>query len=301
MLLSDYILQVRQLVHDLQGNDFSNSDLIGYINTARQRVALDAHCVRSFYTGLNLIPLQERYPITGGVGGAQLTLAGSGYAPPPAAPPAVTIAAAPAGGVTATAVATVSAAGTVSLVTITNWGSGYVTTPSITIAPPGAGVTATAVAITLLNVLDILSISILWPGNTNRYTLGWLPFTPFQAFCRTLPTFSRNPSVWTNFDEINAFFLYPIPDQSYISEIDAIVLPNPLVGLSESDLQILQPNADAVQFYAAHLALIKLQNFEHADYLNKKYEARLQQIKLTRQDRRYQNVYRSWYRRLNRM
>ena len=86
-----------------------------------------------------------------------------------------------------------------------------------------------------------------------------------------------------------------------MAEIDAIVLPRDLVNTTDVDLQVIQPYASCVKYYAGHLALIKLQNFEHADYLEKKYETRVLQVKSTRQDRRYNNVYRSWFRRLNRM
>ena len=71
--------------------------------------------------------------------------------------------------------------------------------------------------------------------------------------------------------------------------------------LTSADTQVLQPYADGVQFYAAHLALLKLQNFAQAEYMNRKYDARIRQILNTRQDRRDPNVYRTWWRRMNRM
>jgi hypothetical protein len=83
-------------------------------------------------------------------------------------------------------------------------------------------------------------------------------------------------------------------------EIDAVVLPGLLVLPTDSDLQIIMPMADCVQFYAAHLALIKLQNFGQADYFNKKYEERYQQIQRTRQTRRMQNAYQTMWRRMQR-
>jgi len=303
--LQDYTTQVLRLVHDLQNVDFSQQEITDYINEARLRASLDLHCVRNFYTGLNIIPSQEQYPITGGVGGCVMTNVGSGYPLSAVGPaPSVTFSAPAYGGVTATGTAILDATlGCVDSIQMTNWGTGYTAAPTVTIAAPSSGTTATATATCLQNVLDILSISLLWPGNTNRYTLGWLPFSPFQAYCRAQPTTLRNPSVWTNYDVINTFFLYPIPDQAYIIEIDAVQSPptQTLVNLTDVDINVLPPNADCIQFYAAHLALMKLQNFEHADYLLKKYQARSQEIKLTRQDRRYYNVYKSWWRRLNRM
>jgi uncharacterized linocin/CFP29 family protein len=75
-----------------------------------------------------------------------VTNGGAGYNPPPAAPPAVTIDLPPGGappGVRATAVATVSAGGVVTAITVTNQGSGYVATPNVAIVdPPAAAVGA---------------------------------------------------------------------------------------------------------------------------------------------------------------
>ena len=79
MLTSDYISQIRELVHDLQSVDWTDTELITIVNNARQRAALDLHCVRTLYTGLTTIPNQEVYPINGGVGSITLLSGGSGY------------------------------------------------------------------------------------------------------------------------------------------------------------------------------------------------------------------------------
>jgi len=77
-------------------------------------------------------------------------------------------------------------------------------------------------------------------------------------------------------------------------------LPYPLVNTSDVDSQIIPPANDCVQYYAAHLALLKLQNFEQADYYEKKYEKRVGEIIRTKQDRRIPNIYRNAWRRINR-
>lgn len=293
MLLSDYITQVRVLIHDLASQDWTDGELTTIVNNARMRVALDAHCVRRFYVGNQLIPNQEIYPITGGVGRIQLLTGGTGYP----AVPTVTIAAPPAGGVQATATA-VAVGGVVQSITITNWGSRYVSNPAVTIGGGGAGATASATA--MFNVLDVLSISIVWPGNAQRYMMAWMPFSPFQAFCRANATSFSNPSVWSTHDETNQLFYYAPPNQAYTAEIDAVVLPDALVNLADNDTQVLQPNADAVQYYSAHIALAKLQNVEISEYWRKIYTIRMREIKQTRQDRRIPNIYRNYFRRINR-
>src|SRR5262249_55465112 len=203
----------------------------------------------------------------------------------------------PAGGAQATAVPVI-AGGVITAITMTNWGSGYVTTPAVTITPVGGGAGASATAIAMFNVYDILSIAVLF--GTQRWTLAWMPWTPFQAFCRANTIQRRFPAVWSDFKEINQFALYPIPDQTYTAEMDVLVAPDPLINPTDNDIQIIDPMADSVQYYAAHLALAKLQNFEQADYYQTRYNARVKELQATRQDRRIMNIYRTYFLRLNR-
>jgi hypothetical protein len=288
-LLSDYQLQVQELVHDTAAIDFTTGELTTWINNARNRVALDFHNVRYLFQNASIIASQEQYPIQGAVYGLTITNPGSGYV----TPPAIGIAAPGGAGTTATAVAVLSSSGTIAQVNMTSWGSGYTAAPVVTV---GGGAVLTPM--TAYNIFDINSVSPLW--GTQRYTLGWLPFTPFQAFCRANPTLQRQPAIWSTIDEINRLFFYPIPDQAYLCDIDAIGLPAPLVNTTDVDAQILLPIADCVQYYAAHLALLKMQNFEQADYYEKKYEKRQFGVHLTKQDRRISNVYRNYTRRINR-
>lgn len=294
MLLSDYISQVQELVHDSSGIDYTQAEMTNFVNNARNRVALDFHCVRTLFAPLTTIVNQEIYPMFGGVGGALVT-AGGTYA----AAPAVTFAAPPSG-VTATGFPVMTGTApnlTISSIAMTNWGSGYGAAPVVSISGAGG---AAASSMAMINVLDLVSISVL--NGTFRQTLGWFPFTKFQAFCRSNPTGSGQPVIWSNYTEQNRVFLYPaLPDQNYVMEWDAVIgSATPLVSLSDVDTQILNPMADCVQFYAAHLALLKMQNFEQAEYYNKKYENRQMKIQLTRQTVRNPNVYQNNWRRVQR-
>jgi len=388
MLLSDYILQVQELVHDLAGNDFTTSELTNYINAARNRTALDLHCVRAYFGGPNYAPYggftslsavptftlianQEAYPINGGAGGLALTAGGSGYT----SQPTVTFTASPTG-VTASASPTVSS-GVVTSVTVTNGASGYVSVPAVTFSSPVSGVTATGTAvvvngvvtaititqggqgyttaptitiassstgalatatctiqngvITALtqtnwgtgytaaptvtftggggsgaaatagivnNVIDIKSISYLWPGATNRQMLRWLPFTTYNAWCRAWVGQIGSPSAWTTHDGQQALYFFPVPDQGYFIEIDAIITPVNLVNTTDVENYILPPFSDCVQYFAASLARSKLQDYDKADYWRKYYNTRAREINATRIDARFPNIYRQSARRL---
>lgn len=61
--LSTYITQVRQLLHDANGQMWPDAELTGYINLARRRVAQDTYCLRQLDTGLTLTTGQERYVV----------------------------------------------------------------------------------------------------------------------------------------------------------------------------------------------------------------------------------------------
>lgn len=58
---SNYLTQVRLLLHDSSGNGWSNATLTSYINEARRRIAKDTYCLRDLFTGFTLTQGVERY------------------------------------------------------------------------------------------------------------------------------------------------------------------------------------------------------------------------------------------------
>lgn len=289
--LQKYISDVRELVHDLSGNSWTDAELIVHINSARQRVALDTHCIRQYITGMQTPPQVETYPFSGGVAGIAVTNGGSGYT----SAPAVVIPAGATG--QAQASATINAAGNVTAVNMISWGSGYAGPPLITFSG-GGGINAAATAVVPLNVIDILSVLIIF--GINRYALMNFPWSPFNAFCRTnTSTFSR-PGAFCRFLESSTLYLANVPDQNYTMEWDTVQNATDMQNPTAVDAQIFPPYDDSVKFYAAHTALLKMQNFAQAEYMNRKYETRIGQIIRTRQDRVDPDVYRTWWRRMRR-
>lgn len=301
MLLSDYTLQVQDLVHDNQFLDYQQSDLTRYINEARNRVAEDFWCVRTYFQNLTAIVNQETYPMSGAVGGAKVT-AGGTYS----STPAVTFSA-PSAGITATGTAVMQGTGsnqTVVGVAMTNWGSGYstVTPPTVTFA--AGAPTATGTPVVLNNVIDIYTISYLYPPGLQgfrRQMLLWAPFTAFNAVFRMNTTNGGPPGCWSAVSDQNIFYLYPAnPDQNYVLEIDAYTWPNPLVNTTDVETQIPLVCQELVQYQAAYKALLKAQNFDQADYYDKKYKARAVEKNLSRTAPRRPNVYQNIWRRVQR-
>lgn len=290
MQLSGYLQQVRYLVHDLSGTDWTDGELTDHINEARNRVAMDTWCTREFFPGLNAIEGQEQYPMTGCVPKVDVTAGGTGYV----TTPTVTFTGGGGTGAAATAVLT---SGVVTAVYMTDWGQDYTSAPTVGFSSGAAAATATV----LTEVMDINSISVLW--NSLRYTFSYLPFLGFQTYCRSNPTMQTAPGVWSNIPETKTVFLSPIPDQSntYLMEWDLVVLPDDLVSASDIDTQVPAPYSDAVQWWAAHKALLKLQVFAQAEYMASKYEKRVKQINSTKQGVRVTNPYRAYASRASRL
>jgi hypothetical protein len=214
------------------------------------------------------------------------------------APPTVTFGAPPAGGVQATGVAIMGGSGAAQFVQqigMTNWGLGYAAAPTVTF---GSGAAA-AIATAMINILDIHTISYL--SGVRRAMLNWSPFAHFNAIYRMNTTNSGPPGMWSGYNEQNLFYIYPaMPDQNYPLEIDAYVLPGLLVNTTDADTQVNSPADDVVQWWAAHLALLKSQNFEQAEYYAKKYAAQAQKIGLSRFAPRRPNIYQNVWRRVQR-
>jgi hypothetical protein len=296
--LQNYIDQVQFLVHDQTNADFTTAELTNAINNARLSVALDFHCIRSLYISppanapngilyrpVGMITGQEAYVVNsltqpgsnalnGQVVGANVLTGGTNYP----ANTTVTFAAAPAGGVTATGVPVI-AGGVVTGISMTQGGSGYTpsltTTPAVTITGAG-GAGATAVSTLFNNVYNIAGISYIW-GN-QRYSLRYRSFTLFQAYLRSQLFFLSRALIWTIHQESGVVFIQPPPDQPYVAEWDVFSTPVPLVNTTDADTQIMPPNSDAVQYYAAMLCLTKLQNFQQAEYMQQKYDKRVPKI-----------------------
>jgi hypothetical protein len=301
MLLSDYITQVQFLVHDQTNADFSNAELINAINNARTVVAEDFQCCRQTYNAapsnapnvgaynpVSVIQNQELYPLVGtnGLGGivvgANLLTGGTGYS----SATTVTFQAGPTGSVLATGIPIITG-GVIQQINMTTWGTGYTpclpinspgaaSPPTVTIADTGGGTGATATATLFNNVFNVIQISYLW-GN-QRYSLRWRGSMLFQAYMRSQLFFTQRGLVWTINKQNSYVLIQPPPDQSYVTEWDTICLPIPLVLTTDPDMQLVPPYNDAVQYYAAYLCLLKLQNFEQAEFMLKLYSARVPKI-----------------------
>jgi hypothetical protein len=283
--LQNYVDDVQELLHDQSASSWPLPRVIARINDARLDTARDMHCVRQIVTGLQLIQGQEIYNLNGAVGGANVTAGGSNYGAGTTVP--ITFSAAPAGGVTALGIGNLTA-GALSSITMTRWGYGYTAAPTITVGGVGSG--AAAAAVTLLNPLCVISISVIW-NVLQRYSLKYFAFGIFQAYFRSLgSTFQSEPGVFTHVQQTQQVYVQPPPNQAFLSDWDMIFMPQPLVNLTDVDTQVVDPWARAVQFRAAELLMYK-HDFGRAMQFGGRYEERVPRIITTSGGIRIQNPY----------
>ena len=298
MQLQDYVNDVQELIHDSSGSAWPLNRVISRINEARLDAARDMHCVRQVVTGVQLLQGQEVYNLNGAVVGANVAAGGTGYGAGPTAP--VTFSAPPPGGTQALAVGNITS-GALSSITMTQWGSGYVSQPTITIGGIGTGAAATAV--TLFNTLSVVSISIIWTL-LNRYNLGYMDFTMFQAYFRMFGSiFQNTPAKFSHHQQGQQIYIQPPPNQVYLSDWDVISLPQNLINLSDVDTQLIDPWARAVQFRASELLFMKMLNGGHplSEKYGAKYESHVPRIITTSGGIRIPNPYdRTFQRRVSR-
>lgn len=266
--LQDYISNVQELLHDSSAVSWPLQRVISRINDARLDCALDMHCVRTFIPNVQLIPGVEVYNLNGAVGGANVTAGGSNYS---GSTVPITFTAAPPGGITAQGFGVLTA-GSLTSITMTQWGQGYLTAPAITIGGNGSGAAASPVI--LFGVMNPISITYIF--NNIRNMLGFLPFTLFQAFMRVFATstFISTPAKWTYHQQTQNIYIQPPPNQLYISEWDVTQTPTQqLTMTTDVDTQVILPFARAVEFRAAELLLNKMQNFAQVRAFGATYDS----------------------------
>ena len=229
---------------------------------------------------------QENYPYSGAVAQVALVGGGSGYT----AAPTITFSGGGGAGVTASA-SIDSTNSTVSALTITANGTGFTAAPTISFSGGGgSGATASA---TIMQALDINSITVNYQNSWQM--LGFANFTQFQARARYYRSTTGNPEWWTEGPPSGTgggrtFYLFYIPNQSYQTDIDAIVLPNALIDDTTPE-QLSYPSTDLVPYYAAFLAKFNQQMMQEADGFLKLYDLLLSRGKSAQYQRRIPNPY----------
>lgn len=276
--LNQYMQDVQRLLREAKQGLSNPDDLRVYINRARREIAMRSQAIRVLT------------PISASVIACNLTSGGSGYS----ASPTVTISAPdfPSGavndpnGAQATAVATVQF-GVIVGIDITYGGAGYFQ-PTVTIDDTtGTGAEAT-LDISPINILNqgqeqyrfadidlssfpgveqvyfVRGVSLLY--SNYRYSLPCYPFSVYQSHIRQYPfQYQYVPTFCSQFGQgVNgSFFFFPLPSQTYQMEWDCQCIPSDLVD-NQSVEALPSPWTDGVMYFAAHIAMLELQNWNAA-------------------------------------
>jgi hypothetical protein len=274
--LSSYITEVRRLLHDANGNFYSDSELTDYINSGRERVVRDTGCLRTIQiTQTPLAPVAAAVqpvawtadtPVTLGtylfsnIFIYEVTTAGTTGSTAPPYPSSN-------GGYPPS---TAFADGTAQITYV-----GNVENINYVALPQG------------LLTLDVININLYW-GNS-RVPLQYLPWTQFNAQLRYWQNYIGRPVAFSIFGQ-SKIYISPVPDQIYTMEMDTVILPTPLVAAETVD-QIIDPYTNPVAFYAAYKAKFKEQSYGEAEIYKQEYVKQVQAVLATTMTRRLPDPY----------
>lgn len=286
--LNDYLQQTQRFLREKKQDLINPQDLIVYINRARREVAMRTQCIR--------VLTRSSAPIIT----ASVVAAGSGYTSPTFSitPPDF-----PSGGTInplgaqATGTLTVQG-GTIAIAGIIYGGDGYFQ-PIATITDStgtGASVTLQTAPINVLNpgqeqynfsdiylaanpgvasIFAIRSVSIVYANY--RYSLPKYDFSTYQAMIRQYPfQYQYVPTFCSQFGQgaAGSLFFYPLPSQTYQFELDAYGLPSNLT--TNLDYEVIpDPWTDAIAYFAAHLGMSELQNYNVSKFYKDLYNEQL--------------------------
>lgn len=274
--LNSYITEVRRLLHDANGNFYSDSELTDYINGARDRVARDTGCLRKLqvaqtpiapvgYSG-NPVPWAANTAVNlndlifSNIFTYVVTTAGTTGDQPPPYPDSYTNF--PPSAPFANGTAQFQYAGNVEIIPYDSL--------------PEAGQT-----------LDILNINVFW-GNS-RYPLSYMSWTQFNAQLRYWQNYIGRPVAFSVFGQ-NQIYISPVPDQVYTIEVDTTVLPVPLVNGAQVDT-IIDPYTTPVAYYAAYTAKFKEQSYGESEIFYQQYISKVRSVLNTTFTRRLPDPY----------
>jgi hypothetical protein len=261
--LQGYITQVRYLLHDAQANFYTNDQLIGYINSARERVVRDTGCLRTVQV--------SQTPCTPVAGGSNPVIWSSGLSVATGSYvfSNIYIYKVVSGGVLGSTVPPYPSA-TYIYPPTTTFTDG---TATLQYAGPCEVINYAALPSGLLT-LDVLNINLYW-GNS-RIPLRYLPWTDFNAQLRYWQNNVQRPICFSIYGQ-SQIYVGPVPDQAYVIDLDTVILPTAMVNLTDTDT-INDPYDTVVQFYAAHLAKYYEQSFGEAEIYLQQYKQKTQSV-----------------------
>lgn len=295
MALTNYQNETADILHDPNNNYWTAAQLTGYINRARLRIAARSQSIRVLLSGGTITGLAIS---AGGTflhnGAATVTISGAGQQ--------------------AQATATVSGL-TLTGITLTVGGWGYITGTSTTITFLDSQGVAPSIAPTITITIDnslttvvgqevyqfstaqtlaqnqtlllgvnqimgVFSVACAWGANAAMKPL-LMPkiWTEFQAYFRSYNTGMQNfPTVWSQYSMgvTGSIYLWELPSQA--SQMDWDCWCTPIALVTDVTAEALSyPWTTPIPYYAAYLAMLDAQRYEEAGALKKEYDERMKE------------------------
>jgi hypothetical protein len=253
--LSSYLTEVQRLLHDANAVFWSTSELTDYINDARERVARDTGCLRTLQI--------TSTPISNTGVAASIWTAGATVTAGQFVFSNIFIYQVVTGGVLGSTSPPYPSANN------TFPPSTSFTDGTATLQYSGPAEIIPFGQLTNGNTLDILNVTIYW-GNS-RIPLRYLPWSNFNAQLRYWQNYVGRPVCFSVYGQ-NTIYIGPVPDQSYVCEIDTTILPTALTQSNPNATdQIVDPYTTPVAFYAAYKAKYKEQSYGEAEIYKQEY------------------------------
>jgi hypothetical protein len=136
--------------------------------------------------------------------------------------------------------------------------------------------------------MDVINLNVYW-GNS-RVPLRYVSWTQFNAQMRYWINYQGQPVIYSMYGP-NKYFVAPVPDQDYVTELDTVVRPTDLVALDDIDTDIVDPWKGPVPFYAAYMAKFKEQSYGEAELFKQQYTQQVQNVLSTTFTRRMPDPY----------
>ncbi len=119
------------------------------------------------------------------------------------------------------------------------------------------------------SLVDVMGISVI--VNNERYKLKYWPYTQIDTFLRGWVNYQDWPIVFSRVGGNSYIYIAPVPNQTYASEWDIAVNPQPLATDADPE-PISVPFQEPIQYYAAYKAKLKIQAQGEAKYFLDLYD-----------------------------
>ena len=139
--------------------------------------------------------------------------------------------------------------------------------------------------------MDVININLYW-GNT-RVPLRYLPWTQFNSELRFWQNYIGRPIAFSMYGP-TSYYLSPVPDQVYVTELDTVIMPTDLTLPGTIDT-IPDPWTSPVPFYAAYWAKYKEQSYGEAELFKNEYLKHVQSVLTSTYTRRMPDPYSTPY------